>query len=143
MDKSEIERLSAFLARVLESPGLVVKARSREDADLLIEGAPIASISKEVDEGETSYTLSLLIPRARGAAKTAAIDPPERTRLQTVLRETLKSPRLEARARPRKVDSAEVYVGDEFLGTLSVDEDEGHFFVMSILDIDLEDGDED
>jgi hypothetical protein len=42
------------------------------------------------------------------------------------------------KARPRKDDSCEVYVGDEFLGIVFKDEDEGDYnFSMAILDIDL------
>ena len=48
---------------------------------------------------------------------------------------------LDVRARPRKTDSAEVYVHNEFVGTISADEDEGQVLTMSILDIDL-DGEE-
>jgi hypothetical protein len=42
--------------------------------------------------------------------------------------------------RPRKEDSAEVYVGDEFIGVLFRDDDEGetaYQFQMAILDYDL------
>ena len=48
---------------------------------------------------------------------------------------------VDVRARPRKTDSAEVYVHNEFVGTISADEDEGQVLTMSILDIDL-DGEE-
>jgi hypothetical protein len=49
---------------------------------------------------------------------------------------------LSVRARPKVKDSAEVYVGEEFVGTLTRDEDEGELcyqFQMAILDMDLED----
>ena len=45
------------------------------------------------------------------------------------------------RARPKKTDSCEVYNGDEFIGVLYLDEDEGersYNFSMAILDIDIE-----
>ncbi len=43
------------------------------------------------------------------------------------------------KARPRKDDSAEVYVGDEFLGIVFKDEDDGDYnFSMAILDVDLD-----
>lgn len=45
------------------------------------------------------------------------------------------------RARPKKDDSCEVYIGDEFLGVIYRDEDEDELsynFSMAILDIDLE-----
>ncbi|WP_425277509.1 DUF3126 family protein [Methylobacterium nodulans] len=45
-------------------------------------------------------------------------------------------------ARPKKTDSAEVYLGEEFIGVLSVDDEDGdrsYNFSMAILDTDLED----
>lgn len=44
------------------------------------------------------------------------------------------------KARPRKDDSAEVYLGDEFLGVVYVDDEDGersYNFSMAILDVDL------
>ncbi|MEM0900503.1 MAG: DUF3126 family protein [Pseudomonadota bacterium] len=51
------------------------------------------------------------------------------------------NPALAVKARPKIVDSAELYVGEEFLGIVSRIEDEGEVsydLSMSILDIDLE-----
>lgn len=48
---------------------------------------------------------------------------------------------LSVKPRPKKDDSAEVYIGDEFIGVLFRDEDEGELsynFSMAILDFDLE-----
>lgn len=45
------------------------------------------------------------------------------------------------KARPRKDDSAEVYVGDEFLGIVFRDDEDGDLsynFSMAILDVDLD-----
>lgn len=138
MDASELKSLGGYLSRVLGAPGVTVKGRGADEGDVVIGGKVIAEVVKDVDEGETSYTVSLAVPRATGAKKNAPIDDAERARLQDALRTTLASPKLEVRARPRKTDSAEVYVGDEFIGTLSADEDEGYFLTMSVLDIDLE-----
>lgn len=44
------------------------------------------------------------------------------------------------KARPRKDDSAEVYLGDEFLGVVYRDDEDGDLsynFSMAILDVDL------
>lgn len=62
-------------------------------------------------------------------------------RLQAFLRKTFKTPNLEVRARPKKADSAEVYVGDEFVATITVDDEDGgrdYQLQMAILEIDLE-----
>jgi len=48
---------------------------------------------------------------------------------------------LAVKPRPKKTDSCEVYKGDEFLGVIYLDEDEGErsfSFSMAILDIDLD-----
>ena len=47
---------------------------------------------------------------------------------------------LQVRQRPRKEDSAEVYIGEEFIGVIYRDDDEGEVayqFQMAILDYDL------
>ena len=44
------------------------------------------------------------------------------------------------KARPRKDDSAEVYAGEEFLGVVYIDDEDGdrsYNFSMAILDVDL------
>lgn len=71
------------------------------------------------------------------------MDPEERARVETYLRTRFGAPKLEVRTRPRKNDSAEVYLNDEFLGVLSKDDEEGelcYHFAMTILDLDLEEG---
>ena len=45
------------------------------------------------------------------------------------------------RKRPQKNDSAEVYIGDEFIGVIFRDEEDGELsynFSMAILEIDLD-----
>ena len=64
--------------------------------------------------------------------------PDEIKKLDAFFNRTFRSPDMQVKARPRKTDSAEVYVGDEFLGLVFKDEDDGDYnFSMAILDIDL------
>lgn len=70
------------------------------------------------------------------------LDPKERAKLESYLRARFGAPALVVRPKGRSKDSAEVYLGDEFVGTLSRDDEDGdvsYFFTMSILEIDLED----
>lgn len=66
----------------------------------------------------------------------------ELQKIEKYLRKTLGSPALSVRARPRKTDSAEVYVGDEFVGVIFVDDEDdddlSYNFQMAILAMDLE-----
>nr|WP_255720692.1 DUF3126 family protein [Acuticoccus kalidii] len=65
----------------------------------------------------------------------------EIAKLEAYMRRTFANDTLSVRARPRKDDSAEVYLGEEFIGVLYRDEDEGELswnFTMAILEVDLE-----
>lgn len=139
MNAAECTRLGAYLSKLLGSPTVSVVSSGSEEADVLVDGRKVADLLRDEDEGELSYAISLSVPRAAGAKKNAPIDDAERARLQTALRQLLHAADLDVRARPRKTDSAEVYVHDEFVGTVSVDEDEGQVLTMTVLDIDLDD----
>ncbi|MCK5495574.1 MAG: DUF3126 family protein [Hyphomicrobium sp.] len=68
------------------------------------------------------------------------MDKEELARLQTYLRKTFGTPKLEVRARPKKTDSAEVFIGDEFIAVLFREDEDGEIsyqFQMAILDLDL------
>lgn len=65
----------------------------------------------------------------------------EIAKLEAYMRRVFGNDQINVRARPRKDDSSEVYLGDEFIGVLYRDEDEGELswnFSMAILEADLE-----
>ena len=69
------------------------------------------------------------------------MDRQEIQKLQQFFRKRFKMPSIEVRARPQKTDSAEVYIGDEFVGVVYRDDEDGDLsynFTMAILDIDLD-----
>ena len=66
----------------------------------------------------------------------------EMAKVERHLRQTFANHAIRIVARPKKDDSAEVYVGEEFVGILSLDDEDGDRsfqFNMAILDTDLED----
>jgi hypothetical protein len=66
----------------------------------------------------------------------------ELARLQTYLRKTFGTSNLTVRARPKKDDSAEVYIGDDFIAVLFREDEDGEVsyqFQMAILELDLQD----
>ena len=61
-------------------------------------------------------------------------------KLERYLKKVFRLPVIEVKQRPRKEDSAEVFVADEFIGVIYRDDDEGetaYQFQMAILDYDL------
>lgn len=67
--------------------------------------------------------------------------PEEIAKLTKFLRTKFELPSIAVRKRPQKSDSAEVYIGEEFIGVIFRDEEDGELsynFSMAILDFDLE-----
>jgi hypothetical protein len=69
------------------------------------------------------------------------VQPDEIKKLNRFFRSKFQLANIEVRKRPQKTDSAEVYIGDEFIGVIFRDEEDGELsynFNMAILDFDLE-----
>jgi hypothetical protein len=70
------------------------------------------------------------------------VKPDEITKLTKYLQKQFNNPAMSVRKRPQKDDSGEVYVGEDFLGVIFRDEEDGELsynFSMAILDFDLDD----
>jgi hypothetical protein len=73
--------------------------------------------------------------------KGAAVDVQEIRKLENYMRKLFGNTKLRVVPRPKKDDSAEVYVGEEFIGVLFVDDEDderSYNFQMAILAADLE-----
>ena len=69
-----------------------------------------------------------------------SVDKIELLRVEKYLRSLFRLDTIRVEARPTKKDSAEVMVGDEFIGVIFKDTEDGettYHFEMAILDIDL------
>ena len=69
------------------------------------------------------------------------MDVQEIKKLDTYLKRVFNNPLLRVVPRPKKDDSAEVYIGEEFVGVIFRDEEDGELsynFSMAILEFDLE-----
>lgn len=69
------------------------------------------------------------------------MDVNEIKKLDSYLKKCFNNPLIRVVPRPKKEDSAEVYIGEEFIGVLFVDDeddDKSYNFQMAILETDLE-----
>lgn len=69
------------------------------------------------------------------------MDVQEVRKLDAYLKRVFGNPRIRVVPRPKKDDSAEVYIGEEFIGVLFVDDeddDRSYNFQMAILETDLD-----
>jgi hypothetical protein len=70
-----------------------------------------------------------------------SVDVQEIRKIEDYLKKLFGNARIRVVPRPKKEDSAEVYIGEEFIGVLFVDdedEDRSYNFQMAILGTDLE-----
>jgi len=69
------------------------------------------------------------------------VDVVEVRKIETYMRQLFGNPKIRVVPRPKKDDSAEVYIGEEFIGVMFVDDeddDKSYNFQMAILQQDLE-----
>jgi len=84
---------------------------------------------------------ALAAPAGSPRPKEASLEKRELERVQTYMRKLFQNQTVRVVARPRKDDSAEVYLGEEFVGVLFRDDEDGDLsynFQMAILETDLE-----
>jgi hypothetical protein len=128
-EKSELEKVQNYLRRLFGNPELNLTPRmQREDmAEVYIGGELNGMLSLDTEDGDRSYNLQIGVPeRELGQA-------------QVWLRRVLRNPNIKVLARPKKTDSAEVFIGEEFIAVLFLEDGGKSFaFQMAILDTDIE-----
>ncbi len=78
---------------------------------------------------------------SREIAREMSVKPDELKKLEAYFRKTFGNPSLTVKARPRKDDSGEVFLGEDFIGLVYRDDEDGDLsynFSMAILDVDLD-----
>jgi hypothetical protein len=69
------------------------------------------------------------------------VDVQEIKKIDAYLKRLFDNPKIRVVPRPKKDDSAEVYIGEEFIGVIFLDDEDGdksYNFSMAILDTDLD-----
>jgi Protein of unknown function (DUF3126) len=116
-----VRGLSRTFAAFLEASAFAVESRRSGACCLYFRRYPVAKAQKNEPLTER------------------IVKPDEIKKLDAYFKRLL-NPQVVVKARPRKNDSAEVYLGEEFLGVIYVDDEDGdrsYNFSMAILDVDL------
>jgi len=135
LDVQEVRKLDAYLKKLFGNARLRVVPKKDDAADVFAGEERIGGLTVDDEDDERSYNFEIKITMGEAASvknlKT----------LEAYLRRKFDNERIRVVARPRKDDSAEVYVGEEYIGVLFFDEKETRscYFEMAILALDLED----
>ncbi len=138
MTPSELSKLQGYLRKTLSAKTLAVRARPQKNdrADVYMGDKPIGEILVDDEDDELAYQFEMKIKE-----QPQPLSAQELVRIQTFLRERFGAKTLSVRGRGKLKDSAEVFVGEDSIATLSVAKD-GYEFQMAILEMDLEDIDD-
>ena len=134
MDVQEVKKLDAYLKKLFGNQRLRVVPKKADEADVFVGEERVGGLTVDDEDEERSYNLEIKITLGEAAniknLKT----------LEAYLRRKFDAERIRVVARPRKTDSAEVYIGEEYIGVLFFDEKETRscYFEMAILALDLE-----
>jgi hypothetical protein len=133
----EIRKLDAYLKKLFGNAEIRVAPKGGDEADVYIGDDEIGELTADEDEGERSYNFRMVIQ----LGSDPSIQPVPA--LNAYLRRRFENEKLRVVVRPKKMDSLECYIGDEFIGVLFVENEKGrrsYIFELPILDVDLEGG---
>ena len=137
MDVLEVKKLDAYLKRLFGNARLRVVPKQGDAADVFVGEEHIGGLALDEDEedDERSYNFEMKI--TLGDASTKA---PDIKQLDAYLKRKFDNEKIRVVARQRKTDSAEVYVGQEYIGVLFFDEKDARasYFELPILAMDLD-----
>ena len=140
MNVQEIRQLDAYLKKLFGNDAIRVVPKGGDEAKVYIGEDEIGDLTADEDEGERSYNFRMVIQL--GADPSIQPVPA----LNAYLRRRFDNDQLRVVVRPKKMDSLECYMGEEFIGVLFVENEKGrrsYIFELPILDVDLAGGVED
>jgi len=137
VDVQEVRKLDAYLKRLFGNARIRVVPKKNEAADVFVGEEQIGALvlDEDDDDDERSYNFEMKI--TLGDATTTA---PDIKKLDAYLKRKFDNDRVRVVARLKKKDSAEVYVGEEYIGVLFFDEKDARssYLELPILALDLD-----
>ena len=137
MDVQEVRKLDAYLKRLFGNAELRVVPRSNKGmAEVFVGDDDLGELTVDDEDGDRSYNFRMVIQLGEEAKDTPV--PP----LNAYLRRQFSNDKIRVVPRPKKTDSLEVFIDEEFIGVLFVENERGRslfIFEMPILDVDLVD----
>ncbi len=136
MNVAEVGKLDAYLRKLFGNPKIRVVPKAGEAAEVFIGEDDLGELIVDDEDGDRSYNFRMVIQ--------VSSDPsfqPVPT-LNAYLRAKFDNENIRVVTRPKKTDSVEAYIGEEFLGVLFVENEKGrrsYIFELPILDVDLVD----
>src|SRR3984893_9580555 len=133
LDVQEVRKLDAYFKRLFGNTRIRVVPKQNESADVFVGEERIGALGIHDDERSYNFEMKITL----GDASTTA---PDIKKLDAYLKRKFDNERVRVVPRLKKKDSAEVYVGEEYIGVLFFDEKDARssYFELPILALDLD-----
>jgi len=136
VDVLEVQKLDAYLRKLFNNASIRVVPKQGDTAEVFVGEDDLGELIVDDEDGDRSYNFRMVIQ----VSNDPSIQPVPT--LNTYLRGKFDNENIRVVTRPKKMDSLEAYIGEEFLGVLFVENEKGrrsYIFEMPILDVDLVD----
>jgi hypothetical protein len=136
VDVQEVSKLDAYLKKIFGNQTIRVVPKSDEMAEVFAGDDDLGELTSDEDEGEKSYNFRMVIQVSNDPSMQPV------PTLNAYLRAKFSNDKIRVVTRPKKMDSLEVYIGEEFLGVLFLEVERGrksYILELPILDFDLDD----
>jgi hypothetical protein len=133
----EVQKLDAYLRKLFGNPSIRVVPKKGDTAEVFIGEDDLGELTMDDEDGDRSYNFRMVIQ----VSSDPSFQPVPA--LNAYLRGKFDNENIRVVTRPKKADSVEAYIGDEFLGVLFLENERGrrsYIFELPILDVDLDGG---
>jgi hypothetical protein len=131
----EVKKLDAYLRKLFGNNNIRVVPKKGDVAEVFIGEDDLGELTVDDEDGDRSYNFRMVIQ--------VSADPSFQPvpALTAWLRGKFDNEQIRVVTRPKKTDSVEAYLGEEFIGVLFVENEKGrrsYIFEIPILDVDLD-----
>ena len=136
MNVQEVKQLDGYLKKLFGNPHIRVVPKGADAAEVFVAEDDLGELTVDDEDGERSYNFRMVIQ----VGNDPSIQPVPT--LNAYLRHKFDNEKIRVVPRPKKTDSLEVYIGDEFIAVLFLEIEKGrrsYILELPILDVDLVD----
>jgi hypothetical protein len=135
VDVSEVKKLDAYLRKLFGNNDIRVVPRRGDTAEVFVGEDDLGELTVDDEDGDRSYNFRMVI---QVSSDPSFMPVPA---LTAYLQGKFDNDKIRIVTRPKKQDSVEAYIGEEFLGVLFLESEKGrrsYIFELPILDVDLD-----
>jgi hypothetical protein len=130
----EVRQLDGYLKKLFGTQNIRVVPKGSDTAEVYVGEDDLGELTVDDEEGERSYNFRMVIQ----VGNDPSIQPVPT--LNAYLRSKFENGNIRVVPRPKKTDSLEVYMGEEFIAVLFLEIEKGrrsYILELPILDVDL------